>query len=793
MISLNWVKDYIDIENEDLNELAVKVTKAGVNVEKVMKNRIENLVIGEVLECVDHPDSDHLHVCQVNVGDKVTQIVCGAPNVRKGLKVLVALPGCVLPGNFEIKVGKIRGQESNGMICALYELGLEKKTDEAYARGIEELTTDLPAGCDANVYLGSDDTVYELDVHKHRNNDCYYHIGFAYEIACILNKKVTLPVSDYKAINDDVNKYMSIKVDTKKCPYYLAKMVKDVTIKESPEFIKKRLISAGMRPINNVVDISNYVMLEYGQPLHFFDKDKLGNSILVRDAYENEEITTLDGNKRVLKTSDIVITDGAKPVCIAGVMGGENTEVDDSTKNILIESAIFDAVSIRYTASSLDLRSEASIRYGKGLSYEYTNAAIDRACYLLEKYADAKVLTGIVVHDTVDKTPKTVTFKTKEVSTLLGLTLTDADVETELNRLDFPYVLNGDTFTVTIPRRRLDIDENVNDIAEEIGRLYGYHNLTSTLPKLTTRRGVYVGDVKIRKEISKRLRSLGINETKTYTLTSEDMAKTFNYEHKTQVKLPNPMTIDKSVVRTSLLPSLINVYDYNKARNIKDILLYEIAKTYDINYNEDSKVAILAKGNYVVNEWQGVATKCDFYFMKGIVENLLDFLGFKNRYSFKKETVEDMHPGMCAKIYLDREEIGVIGRVHPSFKKDEIYLAELSMTKLYQKQIKPIKFKEANKYPEMVKDIAFIIDNNIESEVVRTQIKRSGGKLLDSCKEFDIYNNIEDGKKSIAYTLTFKDTTKTLLEEEVMQVFNKIIKDVEDKVGAKLRGDSLVK
>jgi len=793
MISLNWVKDYIDIENEDLNELAVKVTKAGVNVEKVMKSRIENLVIGEVLECVDHPDSDHLHVCQVDIGNKVTQIVCGAPNVRKGLKVLVALPGCVLPGDFEIKVGKIRGQESNGMICALYELGLEKKTDEAYARGIEELTTDLKPGTDANIYLGSDDTVYELDVHKHRNNDCYYHIGFAYEIACILNKKVKLPDSSYITISDNISKYMNIKVETKKCPYYLAKMVKDVEIKESPEFIKKRLISAGMRPINNVVDISNYVMLEYGQPLHFFDKDKLGNNILVRDAKENEEITTLDGNKRVLNPSDIVITDGVKPVCIAGVMGGENTEVDENTKNILIESAIFDAVSIRYTASKLDLRSEASIRYGKGLSYEYTNAAINRACHLLQKYANAKVLEGTLIHDTVDKTEKTVTFKTNEVSTLLGLTLTDEDVETELNRLDFPYTLKNGEFKVTIPRRRLDIDENVNDIAEEIGRLYGYHNLTSTLPRLTTRRGVYVGDVKIRKEISKRLRSLGINETKTYTLTSEEMANTFNYEHKEQVKLPNPMTIDKSVVRTSLLPSLINVYDYNKARKIETIQLYEIAKTYDVNYNEDTKVAILTKGNYISNEWQNLFAKCDFYHMKGIVENLLDYLGFKNRYTFKKEEIEQMHPGICAKIYLDREEIGVIGRVHPSYKKDEIYLAELSLTKLYNKQIKPLKFKEANKYPEMVKDIAFLIDNEIESEVLRTQIKRSGGKLLDSCKEFDVYYNTEEGKKSIAYKLTFKDTNKTLVEDEVMQVFNKIIKDVEDKIGAKLRGDIIVK
>ncbi len=788
MISLNWVKDYIDLENEDLHELAVKVTKAGVNVEKVVDSRIEHLVIGEVLECVDHPDSDHLHVCQVNVGEKTTQIVCGAPNVKKGIKVLVALPGCILPGDFEIKAGNIRGQESNGMICALFELGVEEKTEETYNKGIEVLETDLEPGTDANLYLGTDDTLYELDVHKHRNNDCYYHIGFAYEIASILNKKVTLPEDNYKEIKEDIKDHFTLKVETDKCPYYTAKMVKGVEIKESPEFIKKRLISAGMRPINNVVDISNYVMLEYGQPLHFFDKDKLGNNILVRQANEGETIVTLDGQERNLIPNDIVITDGNKPVCIAGVMGGENTDVDETTKDILIESAIFDSVAIRYTSSRLDLRSEASIRYGKGLSYEYTDAALRRACYLLEKYANATVLSGKAIHDKIDKTEKVVTFKTKEVSTLLGLELTDKDVETELDRLMFPYELKKDTFTVTIPRRRLDIDPNVNDIAEEIGRLYGYENLVSTLPIVPVRRGVYVGDVGIRKTISKRLRLLGLTETKTYTLTSPDMSSKFRYDNKESVVLPNPMSIDKSVVRTSILPSLINVYEYNKARNVKDILIYEIAKTYDKEYNEDSKVAILMKGNYLINECLHTTTKCDFYTLKGIIENLLDYLGFKNRYTFVAETLPELHPGISAKILLDREEIGIIGRVHPSYKKDEIYIAELSMTKLYNKQVKPIKFKEASKYPEMVKDLAFVINNNVESEVIKNQIKKSGGRLLDSIEVFDVYENIEEGKKSIAYKLVFKDPNKTLLDEEVMTIFNKIIKEVEEKVGAKLRG-----
>jgi len=788
MISLEWVKDYIDISDEDLEELAVKITKAGINIEKVITNKINNLVVGEVVECEMHPDSDHLHVCKVNIGNEITQIVCGADNVRKGLKVIVALPGAVLPGDFEIKKSKIRGEESNGMICALYELGLEEKTQEAYDRGIEELSVDAPVGMDALKYLKLDDTLYELDIHKHRNNDCYYHIGFAYEIACILNKKVILPEAPFKEIEDDINNHFSLKVDTDKCPFYLAKMVTDVKVGPSPEFIKRRLNAYGMRSINNVVDISNYVMLEFGQPLHFFDKDTLGDKILVRDAKEGEEVVTLDGNLRTLKDTDIVITDGEKPVCVAGVMGGENTEVTENTKTILIESAIFDSVSIRNTAAHLDLRSEASIRYGKGLSYEYTEKAIERACYLLEKYASAKVLTGIVKHDKVDKTPKVTTFKAEEINSLLGITISEEDVKIELDRLDFPFEYNDGLFTVTIPNRRLDIDENVNDIAEEVGRLYGYHNLISTLPTCPVKKGEYKGDVKYRKIISKRLRSLGLNEAKTYTLTSPEMAKLFKYEDKENAVLPNPMSTEKSVVRTTLIPSLINVYDYNKARKVKDIMLYEISKTYDKDYNEESKIAILMKGNYILNEWNGTKIPVDFYLIKGIIENILDYMGFKNRYTFEKNTLPELHPGVSASIMLDRKQIGVIGKVHPSLKKEDIFVAEISLNALMTK-VKPIKFKEVSKYPEIIKDMAFIVKKETMSEDIENIIKRAGGRLLTKIHVFDVYTgeNVKEDEKSIAYSLTFSDLNRTLTEEEVTEVFNNIIKNVEEKIDAKLR------
>ncbi len=787
MISLEWVKDYVDIKDEDLHKLAEKITKAGVNIEKIIDKRIDNLVIGQVLSVKKLKGSDHLNICLVDVGERQVQIVCGAPNVRENIKVLVALPGCVL-NDIEIKKSVIKGEESNGMICALFELGLEEKTKENYEKGIEVLDTDLMPGTDANTYLGTNDTLYELDVHKHRNNDCYYHIGFAYEIASIIGKKVSLPDDDFNEVEDSVEKHLKIDIKTDKCPYYTAKMVKDIKIKESPDFIKRRLISAGMRPINNVVDISNYVMLEYGQPLHFFDKDKLGDKIEVELSQDGDKIITLDNVKRTLTGNDIVITNGKEKVAIAGVMGGENTEVTNDTKCIVIESAIFDPVSIRYTASRLNLRSEASIRYGKGLSFEYTDKALRRACHLLEKYADAKILSGTLKYDKIDKSKKQVVFKTKEISTLLGLDLTDQNVKDELERLMFDYKQEGDQFIVTIPYRRLDIDPNVNDIAEEIGRLYGYENLVSTLPRVETKRGRYLKEIGLRKDISKRLRTLGLDEVKTYTLTSPSMAKMFKYEKKENIILPNPMSVDKSVIRTTILPSLLNVYDYNKKRNVKNINIYEIAKTYDKDYKEESKIAVLTSGNYINNKWK-VTEKCDFYHLKGIIENLLDYLGYKDKYTFKKEVIMDMHPGISAKIILENEEVGVIGRVHPLTNKDEIYLAELSLTKLYNIKREQLKYEEASKYPDIIKDVAFILDEGQENKEVEEEVKRQGTSILTNVEVFDVYmgDKIEKGKKQIAYSLTFNSKDKTLKEEEVDNIFRNIIEKVKDKFMCEIR------
>lgn len=790
MISMNWVKDYVDTNDMNLKVLADKITKTGINIEKVESRNIDNLVIGHVLEVTAHPDSDHLNVCKVDVGSEITQIVCGASNVRKDLKVIVALPGAILPGNFEIKKSKIRGVESNGMICALFELGLEEKTEETYNKGIHELDSNAPVGENPIKYLGLDDTIYTLDLNPNRF-DCNNHIPFAYEVAAVLNTKVTLPSIDTKPVKDNIKDHFEIKVDTENCTMYNAKMVTNVKVGPSPDFIKQRLENAGMRSINNVVDISNYVMLEYGQPLHFFDKDTLGDKILVRMAHDNEKVITLDNKERVLNNDDIVITDGDKIVCIAGVMGGLNTEVEENTKNILIESAIFNPYNVRYTSIKLDLRSEASLRYEKGLNYEYCNLAIERACHLLEKYAGGTALEGTLTHDTTTKKEKVVEVTLDEINLMLGMKLNSNDVTSSLDSLGFTYKIDKDKFIVTIPNRRVDVEENKADIIEEVGRIYGYDNIKATLPVVRTKKGEYAPKTKFRKDISKRLRTLGFNEIRTYTLISEEGNNMFRYNFNDEIKLLRPMNIDKSIVRQSLLSSMLKMIEYNISRKNNDVMLYEIANTYDNSYEEDTKISFGLTGNYISNSWNKNNIQIDYYLVKGLVENILDYLGLTNRYTFKlsDNLPKEIHPKVNSEIIIDNEAVGYFGKIHPSTSKNNIYVCEISLNKLYSKKVRAIKFKELNKYPTISKDLAFIVDENITSEDITKVIKKSGGRLLTNINVFDLYkgDNISKDKKSLAFNLTFEDYNKTLAEEEVNVVFNKIINEVENKLKAELR------
>lgn len=791
-ISLNWIKDYVDIENEDYVELANRITKAGINIEKINSNNISHLFIGEVIECVNHPDSDHLHVCKVNIGSEVTQIVCGAKNVREGLKVIVALPGAILPGDFEIKKSIIRGVESNGMICALFELGLEEKTEENYNKGIHELPLDVQVGGDASEYLGLNDTTYELDLNPNRT-DCNNHIPFAYEVAAVLKKNVKLPDINYNEINEDINDLVKLKVETDNIKMYNLMIAKDVIIKESPKFIQNRLKVAGIRSINNVVDISNYVMLEYGNPLHFFDKDIVGNSITLRMANDNEKIITLDNEERILNNTDIVITDGNKPLCIAGVMGGINSGINENTKNILIESAIFNPYNIRYTSLRLGLRSEASLRMEKPLSYEYSIMAIKRACYLLEKYADAKIVSGMISYDNIDKTEKIINVSLNEINNILGMVLTNADVESTFNSLGFEYKLNNDNYEVIVPNRRQDILCQKEDIIEEVGRIYGYDNIVPTQPKISIKKGVYSDFIKYRKIISKRMRTLGFNEIRTYTLISDKEKNKYEYHNNEFITLLKPMLKERSIVRQSILSSMVDVVKYNISKKYKDVMVYEIANTYSETneYNEETKLAFALSGNYLENSWNNNKYEMDFYFIKGIVENLLDYLGLNNRYTLKlsDNLPKEIHPKINSEIIVSSKCVGYFGKLHPSESKDDIYVCEISLTKLYENKSRDVKYEEINKYPTITKDVAFIVNDDVTNEELVSAIKKAGGKLLTDIKIFDIYkgNNIEDNKKSMAYSLLFEDKTRTLTDEEVMNIFNNIISTVVSKFQAKLR------
>lgn len=790
-ISTNWVNDYVNIKDENLKELADKITKAGVNIEKIESHNISNLVVAKVLECINHPDSDHLHVCKVTDGVDTYQVVCGAPNVRAGLVVILAKVGAVLPGNFEIKPSKIRGVESYGMLCALFELGLEEKTEETYSKGICELPEDATLGQNAIEYLGADDTVYHLDLNPNRN-DCLSHLGFAYEVAAVTGKNLIMPDVSYIECEDKIEDIAELAVETENCPMFNLKAVKDIVIKPSPEFIQNRLINAGMRPINNVVDISNYIMLEYGQPLHFYDADKMAGKVVVKMASPEDGIVTLDDTMHKLCSEDIVIKNGNGEVaCVAGVMGAKSTEITENTKTVLIESAIFNPYNVRYSSIRHSLRTEAAVRIEKGLNYEYTMLAVDRACHLLEKYAEAKVIRGTLRVDNVDKTPKVAQISRGRINEILGMELSCEDIETSFNSLQFEYKkMDDENYEVVIPNRRMDVSIPV-DLVEEVGRLYGYDNITPRLPVSVSKEGGYVGAVALRKYISKFLRSLSLNETRTYTLISDKEASIVDYDNHEEIKLLKPMSVDRSVVRQSLIPSMINTIEYNKSRKVEDINIYEIANVYYNKNEEETKICFAMSGKYIQNAWNKSKIDVDFFLCKGVVESLLEMLGFDGKYSFVKTQTKGFHPGICANILLYNEPIGVIGKLHPNVTKYDVYTCELSFTKIEQflNRTKAIKYIEPAKYPSVVKDMAFVLDNTVENGEVEKVIKSSVKDILSKITLFDVYQgeNLEPGKKSMAYSFTFIDKTKTLTDDEVNAALNKIEENVKQKLGGIVR------
>ncbi len=786
LLSKKFVSDYIDLPKElSIKQIADDMTSVGNEYDSAGPLiNCTNLIVGKVLECVNHKDSDHLHVCKVDIGSEVLNIVCGAPNVREGIKVIVALPGAVLPGG-EIKKGVIRGVESNGMLCSIKELGLDNKFLEPKdIEGIHELPLDTKVGTDPIKALELDDEVIDFELTSNRG-DLLSILGMAYELGAIYKKDVKDIDLTYKENKENIKDEFKIEIKTTDCPLFLAKKVKNVVIKESPKFIKNRLIASGIRPINNVVDISNYVMLETGQPLHYYDANRLGDTLIVRNANCNEKLVTLDGNERNLNENDIVIANKNEAVGLAGVMGGLSTEIENDTKDIIIESAIFDSIKIRKTSKKI-LRSEASNRFEKGLDPKRTYMAIERSCALLEKYADAEIVGGMLIHDTVDKDEKVIEVRYEKVNKVLGIEIPKDEIVSILKALGFKTLEKEDIVIVTVPTRRLDIKIE-EDLIEEIGRIYGIDKIQGKLPELPLKLGKYN---KVKREIKNKLASLGLNETLTYSLIPQSEVHKFTTDTFEEIMLADPMSEDRNTLRYSLLYSLKEVFEYNNARNNSDISIFEIGKSFykeNNEYKEKLNLAVLLSGNYYLDIKK---TKVDFYILKGIVEELLDYLGFNGRYSFITGNVpSELHPGVSALINIQGNNIGIIGKLHPNVTKKDIFVFEIDLDKLLSLHPSKMTYKDISKYPSIVKDVAFVVNKNILNGDITTLIKKAGGRMLNQIEVFDVYTgeNVKENEKSIAYTLTFKDDSKTLSDEEVMQVFNKIINDVTSKLNCTVR------
>ena len=786
-LSINFLKDYIDLdENIDVKTLAEAMTSAGNEYDEATALiTATKLIIGEIIECREHPDSDHLHCCKVNIGNEVLNIVCGAPNARKGIKVIVAQVGAELP-EITIKKGNIRGEESCGMLCSLSEIGVDAKyLTEKDKEGIHELPIDAPIGHDPIEYMGLKDCIIDFDLTANRG-DLLSVLGMAYEVGAIYDKKVKDIDLSHNETGDDINNNFKVEVNTENCTLFLAKKVNNVKITESPEYIKNRLMASGIRPINNVVDISNYVMLETGQPLHFYDADKLENVIEVRMANDGEKLTTLDGIERVLKTEDIVISDGKRAIGLAGVMGGFDTEITDDTKNVLIEAAIFNNVKVRRTSNAV-LRSEASNRFEKGLDPNRTYMAMERACHMLEKYAEGNVVTGTASYDKEDKEDRVINITRENICSILGMEISKEDILSVYERLGFVAQDNGENITVSVPRRRIDISIK-EDLIEEVGRIYGVNNIKGKLPNILPRMGSYD---KVARQIRNKMIDLGLSETLSYVLTAETDAKMFTTNTSDVVKLLDPLSEDRNTLRQSVLVSLYRIYEYNKARNNKDVSIFEMGKVFEKigeEYNETMMLSCLMTGEYYL----GLNKKqVNFYMIKGVAEEMLDYLGYSGRYSFIQDETKlpkEMHPGQSAVISVNNDIVGIIGKVHPKVSKEDVFVLEINLDKLLAKKVGKMKYKEISKFPTIKKDLAVIMPKNMTAAEIGMKIKKSAGSNLESYEVFDMYTGagIEEGMKSIAYSLTFGKMDRTLTDEEINAALDKIIKDLE-KIGITIR------
>lgn len=783
LISNEWLKEYVTID-DSVSNLAERITRTGIEVDDLIDytKDIKNLVVGFVKSKEKHPDADKLNVCQVDIGeDEPVQIVCGAPNVDAGQYVIVAKVGGRLPGGIKIKRAKLRGERSEGMICSLQEIGISSNyVPKSFESGIYVFSESQVPGTDALQALYLDDQVMEFDLTPNRA-DALSMIGTAYEVAALYNTKMTKPDTTSNELELSANDELTVTIENEdKVPYYSARVVHDVTIEPSPIWMQARLIKAGIRPINNVVDISNYVLLEYGQPLHMFDQDAIGSQqIVVRQANEGEKMTTLDDTERELLTSDIVITNGQTPIALAGVMGGDFSEVKEHTSNIVIEGAIFDPVSIRHTSRRLNLRSESSSRFEKGIATEFVDEAVDSACYLLQTYANGKVLKDRVSSGELGAFITPIDITADKINRTIGFDLSQNDIVTIFNQLGFDTEINDDVITVQVPSRRKDITIK-EDLIEEVARIYGYDDIPSTLPVFEKVTSGQLTDRQYKTRMVKEvLEGAGLDQAITYSLVSKEDATAFAMQQRQTIDLLMPMSEAHASLRQSLLPHLIEAASYNVARKNKDVKLFEIGNVFFANGEGElpDQVEYLSgilTGDYVVNQWQGKKETVDFYLAKGVVDRVSEKLNLE--FSYRRADIDGLHPGRTAEILLENKVVGFIGELHPTLAADNdlkrTYVFELNFDALMAVSVGYINYQPIPRFPGMSRDIALEVDQNIPAADLLSTIHAHGGNILKDTLVFDVYQgeHLEKGKKSIAIRLNYLDTEETLTDERVSKV-----------------------
>lgn len=786
LLPIKWAKEYVDI-NDDIMNICDKVTLTGSHVESIIKlgDNIDNIVIGKIIDIYRHENSNKLWITKVDLGNEIVQIVTAAQNLKQFDYVPVAKVNSTLSDNTKIKEAKLAGEISQGMFCSYKELGypdsvIPKEYKDGVLRIIDENTV---LGTDIREVLDLDDTVVEFEITPNRP-DCLSIVGMAREIAASFDKKLNpINVKNLKEIEN--KSLLNITIHSDDCKRYSASIVKDITIKESARKVQNYLLNSGIRPVNNIVDLTNFLMLELGQPLHAFDLDKLEGNISIRNAFEGEKVVTLDDIERTLSSEDMLICDDVKPIAIAGVMGLKNSEIDENTKNIFIESAFFTKKTIKSTSKRLGLKSEASIRYEKGLTSEHTMNVLARFLCLLEKNVKCKI-DSIFDVNKEETTSKLIEFDTNLVKRLLGVEIKNSDIITYLDLLEIKTEVKGDVIICTIPYFRTDLVIQ-EDIVEEIGRLYGFCNLNPTPILAPNTIGRKSKKRILEDKIKNILLNLGLYEITTYSFIGGSIIKKSKMNTQNTVKILNPLGEEFSIMRKSLIPNIIEVLSKNLNYKNEDLLVYELGNTFHTveNYEVPLEKKRLVIGSY---------GKYDFYYIKDVIINLFNVLNIKNIEFIKNNCIDYFHPGVCADILANGEKVGEIGQIsydvckNFSIKKN-IFVCEIDIEKIRDK-VSLIKIYEPIiKYPAVKRDLAIIVDKDIDSGRIEKIFKNNSNNLLKNIELFDIYtgNQINKGKKSMAYKLTFQSKEKTLVDEDINSLIDNMLFDLKEQLGAYLR------